>query len=123
MVIPGAANQNYYRRNQLQFGRGAERFICECGRYYNWIQGCTHCKSDRMRTLMARKVAEKKANGIPIKSWQRRGQKAYISRLANMYFTDTIKFLKAIERLEKRDENRNRVNQVKRKIVQITKSL
>ena len=72
---------------------------------------------------MARKVAEKKANGIPIKSWQRRGQKAYISRLANMYFTDTIKFLKAIERLEIKDGNRKRVNQVKRKIVQITKSL
>ena len=76
-----------------------------------------------MRTLMARKVAEKKANGIPIKSWQRRGQKAYISRLANMYFTDTIKFLKAIAKLEKKDGDRKRVNQVKRKIVKITKSL
>ena len=75
-----------------------------------------------MRTLMARKVAEKKANGIPIKSWQRRGQKAYISRLANMYFTDTEKFLKAISKLEKKDGNRKRVNQVKRKIVQKTKS-
>ena len=75
-----------------------------------------------MRTLMARKVAEKKANGIPIKSWQRRGQKAYISRLANMYFTDTEKFLIAIEKLEKKDGNRKRVNQVKRKIVQKTKS-
>ena len=72
---------------------------------------------------MARKVAEKKANGIPIKSWQRRGQKAYISRLANMYFTDTIKFLKAIAKLEKKDGDRKRVNQVKRKIVKITKSL
>tara|TARA_R100001244_G_scaffold114552_1_gene84892 strand:+ start:251 stop:481 length:231 start_codon:yes stop_codon:yes gene_type:complete len=75
-----------------------------------------------MRTLMARKVAEKKANGIPIKSWQRRGQKAYISRLANMYFTDTEKFLIAIEKLEIKDGNRKRVNQVKRKIVQKTKS-
>ena len=76
-----------------------------------------------MRTLMARKVAEKKANGIPIKSWQKRGQKAYISRLANMYFTHTIKYLKAIERLEERDGNRKRVNQVKRRIVKIAKSL
>ena len=75
-----------------------------------------------MRTLMARKVAEKKANGIPIKSWQRRGQKAYISRLANMYFTDTEKFLIAIEKLEIKDGNRKRINQVKRKIVQKTKS-
>jgi len=71
---------------------------------------------------MARKVAEKKANGIPIKSWQRRGQKAYISRLANMYFIDTEKFLIAIEKLEIKDGNRKRVNQVKRKIVQKTKS-
>ena len=105
------------------FGRGAERFICECGRYYNWIQGCTHCKSDRMRTLMARKVADKRANGIPIKSWQKRGQKAYISRLANMYFTHTIKYLKAIKKLERIDGNKKRVNQVKRRIVKITKSL
>ena len=108
---------------QSDFGRGAERFICECGRYYDWIQGCTHCKSNRMRTLMARKVAEKRAKGIPIKSWQKRGQKAYISRLANMYFTDPEKFLKAIERLEKKDGNRKRVNQVKRRIVQKAKSL
>ena len=105
------------------FGRGAERFICECGRYYDWIEGCTHCKSNRMRILMARKVAEKRAKGIPIKSWQKRGQKAYISRLANMYFTHTIKYLKAIERLEERDGNRKRVNQVKRRIVKIAKSL
>ena len=76
-----------------------------------------------MRTLMARKVAEKRVNGIPIKSWQKRGQKAYISRLANMYFTHTIKYLKAIERLEERDGNRKRVNQVKRRIVKIAKSL
>ena len=75
-----------------------------------------------MRTLMARKVAEKKANGIPIKSWQKRGQKAYISRLANMYFTDTEKFLTAIAKLEQQDGHRKRVNQVKRKIVQKTKS-
>ena len=118
----GVVREFYYRKDQLQFGRGAERFVCECGRYYDWIRGCTHCKSDRMRTLMARKVAEKKANGIPIKSWQKRGQKAYISRLANMYFTDTEKFLIAIEKLEIKDGNRKRVNQVKRKIVQKTKS-
>ena len=105
------------------FGRGAERFICECGRYYDWIEGCVHCKSNRMRILMARKVAEKRTKGIPIKSWQKRGQKAYISRLANMYFTHTIKYLKAIKKLERIDGNKKRVNQVKRRIVKITKSL
>ena len=71
---------------------------------------------------MARKVALKKENGIPIKSWQKRGQKAYISRLANMFFTDTEKFLKLIEKLEAKDGDRKRINQVKRAIIQKTKS-
>tara|TARA_Y100000310_G_scaffold309183_1_gene353064 strand:- start:184 stop:414 length:231 start_codon:yes stop_codon:yes gene_type:complete len=75
-----------------------------------------------MRTLMARKVEEKRAKGIPIKSWQKRGRKAYISRLANMFFTDTERFLELIERLEEKDGNRKRVNQVKRRIIEKTKS-
>ena len=113
----------YYLKNQVQFGRGAERFICsQCGRFFDWIDECTWCKERKMRTIMARKVEHKRANGIPIKSWQKRGQKAYISRLANMFFTDTEKFLKAIERLEKKDGDRKRINQVKRAIVQKTKS-
>ena len=123
MVIPGAAIQNYYQRSQLQFGRGAERFICKCGRFYYTIDGCVHCKGSKMRTLMARKTAEKRANGIPIKSWQKRGQKAYISRLANMFFTDTEKFLILIEKLEAKDGNRTRIRQVKRAIVKKTESL
>ena len=107
----------------MQFGRGAERFVCYgCGRFFDWIDGCLWCKERKMRTIMARKVALKRANGIPIKSWQKRGQKAYISRLANMFFTDTEKFLQAIEKLEEKDGNRKRINQVKRKIVQKTKS-
>tara|TARA_Y100000310_G_C19990214_1_gene493761 strand:- start:8 stop:226 length:219 start_codon:yes stop_codon:yes gene_type:complete len=71
---------------------------------------------------MARKLEERRAKGIPIKSWQKRGRKAYISRLANMFFTDTEKFLELIEKLEERDGNRKRINQVKRAIVQKTKS-
>ena len=122
MEIPSAANQNYYRRNQLQFGRGAERFICECGRFYNWIDGCNHCKSNRMRMIMAKKVEQKKANGIPIKAYQKRGQKAYISRLANMFFNDPEKFIEIIIKLEGKDGNRKRINQVKRKIIAVTKS-
>ena len=123
MEIPGVAIQNYCRRRRLQFGRGAERFVCRCGRFYYTIDGCTWCKANKMRTLMARKTVEKRANGIPIKSWQKRGQKAYISRLANMFFNDTEKFIIAIEKLEKKDNGcRKRINQVKRKIVQLTKS-
>ena len=106
----------------MQFGRGGERFICKCGRFYDWIDGCMWCYERKMRTIMARKVASKRANGIPIKSWQKRGRKAYISRLANMFFTDTEKFLELIEKLEERDGNRKRINQIKRAIVQKTKS-
>ena len=104
------------------FGRGAERFICKCGRFYSTIDGCTHCKTSKMRSMMSRKVENMKANGIPIKSHQKRGQKAYISRLANMFFKDTEKFLQIIEKLEEKDGNRKRINQIKRKIVQLTKS-
>ena len=113
--------ENYYQGIQLQFGRGAERFICECGRFYSWMGGCIHCKENRMRTIMAKKVEHKKANGIPIKAYQKRGQKAYISRMANMFFNDPEKFIEAIERLSEKDGSRKRINQIKRKIVQKTK--
>ena len=105
------------------FGRGANRYVCECGRFYYTLNGCTWCKEQRMRPLMARKVAEKRAKGIPITSWQKRGQKAYISRLANIFFTDTEKFLILIEKLEAKDGNRTRIRQVKRTIVKKTESL
>ena len=121
MVIQGVVRENYYQESQLQFGRGAERFICECGRFYSWMDGCIYCKQSRMRTIMAKKVALKKANGIPIKAYQKRGQKAYISRMANMFFNDPEKFIKAIERLSEKDGSRKRINQIKRKIVQKTK--
>ena len=122
METQSVVNQNYCRRSWLQFGRGAERFICECGRFYSWMGGCIHCKENRMRTIMAKKVEHKKANGIPIKAYQKRGQKAYISRMANMFFNDPEKFIEAIERLSEKDGNRKRINQIKRKIIQKTKS-
>jgi len=105
----------------LQFGRGAETFICECGRFYDWIDGCQPCKKIWGTKIGIKKTFFKKINGIPIKSHQKRGQKAYISRLANMYFTDPEKFIKSIERLELKDGNRKRINQVKRKIIKKAK--
>lgn len=72
--------------------------------------------------LMPGKLQKKRAKGIPIKSFQKRGQKAYISRLANMFFTDTEKFLILIQKLEDRDGNRKRIRQVKRAIIAKTKS-
>jgi len=38
-----------------------------------------------------------------------------------MYFTDPEKFIKSIERLELKDGNRKRINQVKRKIIKKAK--
>ena len=69
-----------------------------------------------MRILMAKKLEHKKANGIPIKAYQKRGRKAYISRLANMYFNNPKKFIESIKRLEKKDGNKKRLNQVRRLI-------
>ena len=69
-----------------------------------------------MRPLMARKLAERRAKGIPIKSWQKRGRKAYLSRLVNMAFTDPDKYEVALIKLEIKDENKRRANQVKKRV-------
>ena len=106
----------YYLKNQLQFGRGANRYVCECGRFFDWIDGCDWCKARRMRTIMARKVAEKRASGIPIKSWQKRAQKAYLSRLINIGINEPERFERLIKNLIKKDGNERRSNQVRRKV-------
>ena len=98
------------------FGRGAERYICQCGRFFDWIDGCLWCKERKMRTLMARKVAEKRANGIPIKSWQKRAQKAYMSKLVNIGVNDPDRFERLIKNLIKKDGNERRAKNVRRKI-------
>tara|TARA_Y100000310_G_scaffold99814_1_gene97684 strand:+ start:309 stop:605 length:297 start_codon:yes stop_codon:yes gene_type:complete len=72
----------------------------------------------RMRTLMARKTAEKRAKGIPIKSWQKRGRKAYLSRLVNMAFIDPKKYKLALIKLEIKDGNKRRSNQVKKRVAE-----
>ena len=108
-------------------GRGSYWICFVCGGFYDWMSGrndlCGDCNQKRILPLMARKLAEKREMGIPIKSWQKRGRKAYISRLANMFFTDTEKFLILIEKLEAKDGNRTRIRQVKRAIVKKTESL
>ena len=114
--IQDVVNQNYYPKNKMQFGRGAERFVCHCGRFFDWIDGCKWCKEKRMRPLMARKLAERRAKGIPIKSWQKRGRKAYLSRLVNMAFTDPDKYEVALIKLEIKDENKRRANQVRKRV-------
>ena len=98
------------------FGRGSERYICECGRFFDTIQGCTWCKTRRMRTIMARKVADKRERGIPIKSWQKRAQKAYMSRLVNIGINEPERFERLIEKLITKDGNERRANQVRKRI-------
>ena len=104
----------------VKFGRGAETFVCVCGRFYYTITGCLHCQDSRMRVVMARKVEHKKLNGIPIKAYQKRGRKAYISRMANLAFTDPERFKRLFDKLEKNDERK--AKQVKRKIKQRSKN-
>ena len=68
------------------FGRGAGRFICECGRFYDWIDGCTHCKQERMKPLMARKMALNKLNGIPNKAAKKKGTKGIYFKTCQYVF-------------------------------------
>ena len=53
---------------------------------------------------------------IPIKSWQKRGRKAYLSRLVNLAFADPYRYEESLIRLEIKDGNKRRSNQVRRKV-------
>ena len=53
---------------------------------------------------MQRKIDNKKANGIPIKSYQKRARKAYISRMVNLAFSDPVRFKRLFAKLKDRDE-------------------
>ena len=90
----------------MKYGRGAEQFICECGRFFYTITGCHHCQYNRMRMIMQRKIDNKKANGIPIKAYQKRARKAHVSRMANLAFTDPERFKRLFDKLKIKDEKR-----------------
>ena len=104
----------------MKYGRGATWICFICGGFYDWMAGnndfCKDCNQKRILPLMMRKVAEKREKGIPIKSWSKRGRKAYLSRLVNMAFTDPIKYEESLIRLEIKDGNKRRANQVRRKV-------
>jgi hypothetical protein len=57
-----------------------------------------------MRMIMQRKLDHKKANGIPIKAYQKRARKAYISRMVNLAFSDPGRFKRLFAKLKGRDE-------------------
>ena len=66
--------------------------------------------------IMARKLADKRERGIPIKSWQKRGKKAYETRVENMAFTDPAKYELSLIKIEEKDGNKRRSNSIRRKV-------
>ena len=61
-----------------------ELWCSGCGRMYYIIYGCTFCRSKRMMPIMARKTAERVANGEKILSRSKRAKKALYSRILNL---------------------------------------
>ena len=61
-----------------------ELWCSGCGRMYYIINGCTFCRSKRMMPIMARKTAQRVANGEKILSRSKRAKKALYSRILNL---------------------------------------
>ena len=61
-----------------------ELWCSGCGRSYYVISGCTFCRSKRMMPIMARKTAQRVANGEKILSRSKRAKKALYSRILNL---------------------------------------
>ena len=55
-----------------------------CGVRYYIISGCTICSNKRMMPIMARKTAQRVANGEKILSRSKRAKKALYSRILNL---------------------------------------
>ena len=67
-----------------EFARGG-RWICECGDFYDTLEGCRRCKNARMMVIMARKRALNKLNGLPNKAAQKRAKKAVCTKIVNLF--------------------------------------
>ena len=65
-----------------------ELWCSGCGRMYYIIYGCTFCRSKRMMPIMARKTAERVANGEKILSRSKRAKKALYSRILNLMLSN-----------------------------------
>ena len=96
---------NLYRGGFLlmdDFGRGG-RWICECGEFYDAMEGCRKCKNTRMMAIMARKRALNKLNGIPNKAAQKRAKKAVCTKIVNLFKLGKVeKAQKMLDNLHKR---------------------
>ena len=96
-----------------------ERRLCmRCGEFFTLETFdslyCFDCKRIEQTVSAKTRYAEMKANGYKPKSWQIRGQKAYITRMSNLYFTDNDRFHILFARLRERSEKK--AKQVTRKI-------
>ena len=86
---------------------GEDKWICECGEFYYVIDGCGKCKSARMMTIMARKRALNRLNGLPNKAAQKRAKKALHSRIVNLFKLGKVeKGQKMLENLKKKSTRR-----------------
>ena len=61
-----------------------ELWCSGCGRMYYIIYGCTFCRSKRMMPIMARKTAERVANGEKRLSRSKRAKNALYSRILKL---------------------------------------
>ena len=88
------------------FGRGG-RWICECGEFYDTLEGCTKCKNTRMMAIMARKRALNRLNGIPNKAAQKRARKALTTKIVNLFKLGNVeKGQKMLDNLHKKSSIR-----------------
>jgi len=61
-----------------------ELWCSGCGDRYYIINGCTICRNKRLMPIMARKTAQRLANGEKILSRSKRARKALYSRILNL---------------------------------------
>ena len=89
-----------------EFGRGG-RWICECGDFYDAIEGCKKCKNKRMMIIMARRMALNKLNGIPNQSAKKRARKGVNSQIINLFRCGNVeKGQKMLDNLRKKSPGR-----------------
>ena len=89
-----------------EFARGG-RWICECGDFYDTLEGCMKCKNTRMRTIMAHKARLNKLNGTPNKAAQKRARKAVHTKIVNLFKLGNVeKGQKMLDNLKKKSPTR-----------------
>lgn len=99
------------------FGRGG-RWICECGDFYDAMEGCRKCKNERMMLIMARKRELNKLNGIPNKAAKKRALKAVNTKIVNLFKLGNMeKGQKMLDNLKKKSPSRwGRVNGIVKRL-------